>query len=91
MPANSVPFGKHNSTGPRVFGRCPRARFRVNQNSFFLMPVTYDRSRQTFLLHSPKTTYALGIGPLAGNLGYELDLGNLSAEEQKDVKRQVAF
>ncbi len=28
------------------------------------MPILHDRARKTFLLHTPKTTYALGLGPL---------------------------
>ena len=32
-----------------------------------------------------------GYVAFAGNLGYELDLGALSAEEQKEVREQVAF
>jgi alpha-galactosidase len=32
------------------------------------MPILHDRSRQTFLLHTPKTTYAIGIGPLGSLL-----------------------
>jgi alpha-galactosidase len=32
------------------------------------MPIVHDRDRQIFLLHTSKTTYAIGIGPMASLL-----------------------